>query len=136
MSTDKSLVIQEGQPLPNLHTQAEESIIDLASSYWAPENTGESKLVFFIKIEEIEVADINNPEVMKPLLCAFFLEQFPDETTIQVHNGSKMLIGTLQENSIAPGSALKITYLGKKKNKSNSFLHDNWSIRPLQPKKS
>ena len=27
---------------------------------------------------------------------------------------------------------LKITYMGKKKNKTNNFQSDNWSVRPLR----
>jgi len=134
MVEGKNLIVAPGQQLPNLHTEAEDSLLDLASSYWTPKEPGESKLVFFMKVDEAMVPDPNDPESRRPLQCAFFLEQTDKGHTFQVHNGSKMLVGTITEHKIAPGTALRITYVGEKPNKNNGFKHDSWSVRPLQPK--
>lgn len=133
MSTDKFLVVKEGQQLPNLHTDAEPVQVDLVSDYWSPESEGESKRVFFIKIDESDARDqqTNQPITLD---CAFFLEQKPDGSTAQIRNGSKRLVGAIEKNNIIPGTALEIRYMGKKKNKTNGNISDHWSIRPLQPK--
>ena len=38
----------------------------------------------------------------------------------------------LENGSLKSGMPLKITYMGKKKNKTNNFQSDNWSVRPLR----
>lgn len=115
--------------LPNLG-EAQELKIDLVSNYWTPENIGESKKVFFIEINERMVADQSSGELL-PLECASFVEQKENGELIQIQNGSKRLVGALESAGIQKGTPLLITYLGKKRNKSNQFSSDNWSIKPL-----
>lgn len=103
---------------------------DLMGDYWTPSKEGESKKVFFDKFQMRTVKDIQNEDVLIDLECAFFLEK-TKEGIVTICNGSKRLVGAIQSNNIQRGTPLLITYLGKKKNKNNSFSSDQWSIKPL-----
>ncbi len=116
--------------LPNL-AEAEEVNLDLMSDYWTPEAEGENKRVFFDKIEMCTVKDSNTQEE-KELECAYFLEQTPDRTWIRIRNGSKRLVAAFKENFIQRGTPWSITYMGKRKNVTNTNKSDYWSIKPLQ----
>lgn len=116
--------------LPNLQDQFDAIPLDLMADYWTPVEVGESKRVFFTEIKERPVLDQNTGEILD-LECAFFIEQTPKGDLVQTSNGSKRLVGALISNQVPKGTALLITYLGKKKNKNNAFSSDNWSVKPL-----
>ena len=116
------------QPLPNIEN-AEVAPFDLMADYWTPEKPGEHKRVFFDKIDNRLVKDLNSDNLID-LECAYFLEQKDGEVKT-VSNGSKRLVGAIQANGIKRGCPLLITFLGKSKNKSNNFSSDSWSIKPL-----
>lgn len=115
--------------LPDLEL-SETLPFDLMGDYWTPTVKGESKKVFFDKIQVRSVKDMQNEDVIIELECAFFLEKIDGEVKT-VCNGSKRLVGALQTNSIQRGTPLLITYMGKKKNNTNSYQSDQWSIKPL-----
>lgn len=115
--------------LPDLST-ADVFPFDLAADYWTPENKGESKRVMFDKIAPQKVLDQQTGEVIE-LECASFIEVVNGEAK-SISNGSKRLVGALEANNIQRGAPLLITYLGKKKNKSNGFQSDSWSIKMLR----
>jgi hypothetical protein len=108
--------------------------ISLNFSYWTPENKGDSKRAFFLEVRPEKVQAVN-ADGETELDCAIFLEQLPDGTVQQIGNGSKRLVGPIMDavdrGLIQKGVPLLITYLGKKKNKTNSFMSDDWSIKPL-----
>lgn len=116
------------QKLPDLST-AEPTAIDLVSDYWSPEVSGESKRLIFLKIENRLVADQQTGELIE-LECAYFAEKAKDDWH-SISNGSKRLVGALTGCNVAEGTALLVTFLGKKKNKTNGFSSDNWSVKPL-----
>lgn len=120
--------------LPNLQ-DAKELPIDLSGNYWTPEKEGESKRMFFVEIKTQQVLSANGTGELIDLECATFLEQRVDGTVQTVVNGSRRLVGILEQyvnnSTIQQGAPLQITYLGKRKNKTNSFQSDSWSIRPL-----
>lgn len=103
--------------------------MDLMADYWTPERSGETKRVFFDRIGMRAVKDQQTDEQIE-LECAFFYEKVNGEIK-SISNGSKRLVGAIQANGIQRGTALEITYLGKKKNATNSFQSDNWSVKPL-----
>lgn len=113
---------------PNLD-EATALPFDLMADYWTPQNPGESKRVFFDRIDLRSVKDMNTEETID-LECAFFIEKVNGEAK-SISNGSRRLVGALQSLGIQRGSALQITYMGKRKNKSNNFMSDSWSIKPL-----
>ena len=117
-------------PLPDL-ADAEEIPLDLMSDYWSPENAGEFKNVFFVGIDESPVLDQNSGEMIQ-LECGFFLEKDKAGQVKQIRNGSKRLVGAMIANNVQRGTALKITFMGKKKNRTNPNMSDNWSIKPLR----
>lgn len=114
--------------LPSLK-DSEEIHIDLMSDYYTPTNPGEKKRVFFDCIDNRPVIDQQSGEIID-LECAFFLEQ-TENGVRRISNGSKRLVGALQAASVPRGTALQITYMGKKKNRNNAHMSDNWSIKPL-----
>lgn len=120
--------------LPNLQ-DADELPVDLSGNYWTPNPAGESKRMFFVEIKPQKVLSINGTGELIDLECATFLEQNADGTIQTVVNGSRRLVGILEQyvsgGVIKQGAPLQITYLGKRKNKTNSFQSDSWSIRPL-----
>lgn len=118
-----------GENLPNLNN-AKELPFDLMADYWTPENEGESKRMFFDKIGIRDVADQESGEVFQ-LECAYFLEQQANGELKPISNGSRRLVGAITANNIKRGTALQIKYLGKKKNATNQFKSDQWSIKPL-----
>lgn len=125
-------VVDLTQGLPDL-TESKELPFDLMADYWTPEAKNESKRLFFDKIALRLVKDMNTDATIE-LECAFFLEQTVENGKKQVKtvsNGSKRLVGALQANNIQKGTPLLVTYKGKKKNASNNFQSDDWSIKPL-----
>ncbi len=116
--------------LPDLST-AVEMPLDLMSDYWTPENPGEYKLVFFDRIDVSQVLTQDDTPALIDLECAYFLEQDNKGEIKSIRNGSKRLVGALLAQQVQRGTALKITYMGKKKNRSNAFKSDSWSIKPL-----
>lgn len=119
--------------LPDL-SAAKEVPADLTSEYWTPEKEGEFKLVFFQELKDSTCLDQETGEEIQ-LPCAFMIEQKEDRSLQTVRNGSKRLVGALDESlksgAIERGTPLKITFLGAQKNKNNNFKSDRWSIRPL-----
>lgn len=114
--------------LPKLD-DAVEYPVDLMADYWTPETPGEAKRLYFDKIAPRLVKDVSS-DAMLELECAFFVESKDGELK-SISNGSKRLVGAIQSNGIQRGTPLLITFMGKKKNKSNSYMSDNWSIKPL-----
>lgn len=120
--------------LPNLN-EANEMPVDLCGNYWSPEKEGESKRMFFVEIKQQKVLSANGNGEIIDLDCAAFLEQRPDGTIQTVTNGSRRLVGVLEQyiesGAIRQGTPLQITFNGKRKNRTNNFSSDSWSIRPL-----
>lgn len=121
--------------LPSLK-DAQELPIDLCGNYWTPEMTGEFKRMFFVEIKSQKVLSATGNGELIDLDCATFLEQTEDGTIQTVTNGSRRLVGILEQyvdnGLIRNGTPLKITYMGKRKNKTNTFQSDNWSVKPLR----
>lgn len=121
--------------LPSLD-DAEELPIDLCGNYWTPEMPGEFKKVFFAEIKPQKVLSATNSDELIDLDCAIFVEKTTDGTLQTVTNGSRKLVGMLEQyianGSLKSGVPLKITYMGKRKNKTNNFQSDNWSVKPLR----
>lgn len=114
-----------------LHT-AEATPFDLMSDYWSPENAGEQRRVLFDRIQPMNVVDQVSGEVAE-LNCAFFFyQETPEGPVKQIRNGSKRLVGAIEQFNIQRLTPLLIKYLGKKRNKNNSNLSDNWQITPLR----
>lgn len=120
-----------GGNLPDISEEFAAALpIDLMSDYWTPEQVGEQKRVFFSEIGMRKVLDESTGELID-LESAFFIEQVASGELVQVSNGSKRLVGAIVAAQIQRGTPLLITYKGKKRNKSNKYSSDNWSVKPL-----
>lgn len=103
---------------------------DLSSEYWSPKLAGEQRRVIFDRIANSKVPSVEDDEILIDLLCVFM---FVKENGVakQICNASKRLVGTFRSIEAVRGQAFEITYEGKKKNATNSFQSDSWSIKPL-----
>ncbi len=121
--------------LPDLN-QAEESIISFSPEYLDVDaiEKGWSIRCFYLGIEEREQLDAATGEA-KNLRCVLLAAQ--EKEGIKVYeSAARALVGTREEKEkrglITPKeTALKITFLGKKKNKTNGFSSAKWDIRLL-----
>lgn len=118
----------EPQQIDQLET-AEAMAMDLMSDYLSPVTPGESWKVIFDCIDITPVPDQQSGAIVD-LECAFFWMKDDKGQLRRVRNGSKPLVGGLQR--VPQGTPLLIRYLGKARNKTNSFSHDAWSVHPLR----
>lgn len=120
--------------IPSLN-DAQELPVDLCGNYWTPENPGESKKVIFLEIKPQKVLSQSTGELID-LECVVLAEQNEKGDLVTIINGSIRLVGALQpyvESGIVRyGTVLKITFLGKRKNKTNANFSDIWSVKPLR----
>lgn len=105
--------------------------IELMSDYWTPQATGEKKKLLFSHFGNSQAVDQQSNEVID-LFCAYFWESYNGSKRL-IRNGSKRLVGTLQGYNPPRFWACEITYKGKKKNATNQFSSDEWSVKPLSP---
>jgi hypothetical protein len=110
-------------------SKAKAAPLELTGEYWTPEKEGEVRRMFFKDIRQELTIDIASGADIE-LSVAYFVE-VQDGNKKVIRQASKRLTGALERLNIVTGMPLEITYLGKKKNKTNSFISDNWSIKPL-----
>lgn len=108
---------------------AVEMPIDLVGEYWSPEMPGEEKKVLFERIDLCDVPDMTTGEAIE-LETAFFRVKEAGQTKL-IRNSSKRLVAALQMYKVQRGTALKLVYKGKKRNKTNTYMSDNWAVIPL-----
>lgn len=119
--------------LPDLDDEenVQVSPLDLAGNYWTPTEPNESKKVYFDCIEVAQYRDVNDADVVVELTTAYFYTKSKADGVKRWSNASKKLISIIERNHIERGTPLQITYLGKKKNATNNFKSDDWSVKPL-----
>ncbi len=115
-------------PLPDLG-KAQAAPLELGGEYWTPESIGETRRAFFNEIRIENAINEQSGETVE-LATAYFVWQV-DGTNKVFRNASKRLVGVLEACQVKSGAALEITYLGKRRNKNNSYMSDNWSVKPL-----
>lgn len=120
--------------VPDLSAYEVESV-DLNSEYWTPEKEGETRRMLFAGVQMRSAPDHNDASKSVELPCAVFIEPMPDGQHKTVINGSKRLVAAFENNSIVSGTPVQIVYRGKKKNRTNAFRSDDWSIQTIGPKK-
>ncbi len=120
--------------LPNLD-EAPDIGVDLVSTYWSPEEIGEKRRMFFTHFAIAEYTDEESGEVIN-LECVYFVEMINDVKT-SISNGSTRLVSAIKSAvkslGVKPFQAMEITYKGEKKNATNSYKSDTWSIHILDP---
>lgn len=115
--------------LPDL-SSAEAAPVELLGEYWSPTTPGESKRVFFIDMVVTNSIDPASGETVE-LTSVRFLEKQGDAFRT-IRNSSKRLVAAFEVFSgDIKGKPFEVRYEGKKRNSTNSFMSDNWSVRPL-----
>lgn len=107
---------------------------DLSQEYWTPVNVGEKKRMIFAGVQDRTVLDQKTNDEIQ-LSCVVFL--LPGENADEhktVVNGSKRLVAVFENGGIAEGTPVQITYKGKKKNRTNGNMSDDWSVVTLAAK--
>lgn len=125
--------------LPDLHNKDNSLVIpfNLQSEYWSPED-GESVKGFIQECEVHQFPKRDNPSQMVDVECVKVMAQQSDGTIHDIINGSVRLVDVvktfMKSGKITPGTPLEITYLGKKKNKTNANESNTWSVKPIAVK--
>lgn len=109
--------------------EAEASDIDLVMEYWTPEEIGEKRRGYFVGLRTEMMTSIDTG-VETELTVAIFVRPMNGKMCF-FKNGSRRLVGVIEALGIEPNTPLELTYNGKKKNKSNSFTSDTWSLKPI-----
>jgi hypothetical protein len=132
---NREVRIEKVNKLPDLHKQ-EVSKLELCPEYWTPKEEGEYKVGVIINIiDETYVDEKTEQSVILP--CIIMLAQTKEGNLNAIKNGSKKLVSSI-EDLILSGvieydeTPIRITYTGKKKNKTNAFTSDNWSVKKLK----
>ncbi len=107
--------------------------VDLSAEYWTPEKEGDIRRMIYVATEDRMVPDHKDSTKQIELATVVFL--YPkDGKTSTVVNASKRLVAVFENNEIAEGTPVQVTYLGKKKNRTNGNMSDNWSVVVLKKK--
>ena len=115
--------------LPDL-SKAEAAPVELLGEYWTPVKPGETKRVFFIDTVVTSSIDPASGEDVE-LTSVRFLDKKGDAYRT-IRNSSKRLVAAFEVFSgDIKGQPFEITYIGKERNTTNSFMSDRWSVRPL-----
>jgi len=108
--------------------------MSLSSEYWTPEAEHEGmrteksqRNMFFLGVITTTDVDQDTGE-QKTMKAAYFLWK-RNGVVLRVRNATARLIGTMQDNNIPVGQGVEVTYLGKEKNKTNSFSSDKWDVK-------
>ena len=117
--------------IPNLE-EFEVASVDLSYEYWTPEEEGECRRMFFMGIQPMDVPDHQDADKHVSLDCAVFLQTHPSGEHKTIVNGSVRLKSIVER--LDPQTPVQITYRGKKKNRSNGNMSDQWSVVTLQKK--
>ena len=102
---------------------------DLAYEYWTPETEGEMRRVYFMGVESMDVPDHQDRDKMVTLESAVMLEETTEGEFRTIVNASVRLRSILER--LETPKAVQITYRGKKKNRSNGNMSDDWSVVTL-----
>lgn len=114
--------------IPDLK-EAKVSVMDYGSDYYTPTEKGEKIRAVYLGLSERSVQSFSgNDEVTIPCVNLLIQDGSGFRT---IYNGSKRLVGAIEQNNLEIGTMLEIEYQGKRKNKTNAYTSDRWSIRPL-----
>ncbi len=120
--------------VPNLDSDDwEPNSIDLTCDYWYP-TEGEKRRVIYWEIAQRRCMDQQTGEEID-LDCAIFIQPQPGGEHKSIANGSKRLVAVFENNAIERGTPIQVTYLGKRKNRTNQNMSDHWSVVTLAKKK-
>lgn len=106
---------------------------DLSYEYWTPEKSGEARRMVYVETALRSCPDHQDATLSVELPVAVFLYPCVDGNKTVV-NGSKRLIAVFENSDIASGTPVQVTYKGKKRNRTNANMSDDWSVVTLVKK--
>ena len=127
------IVLPGSIPTANALQQADVASVDLSEEYWSPKDAGESKRMIFVGIEPRMAPDHSDKTKSVELPCAVFIEPLASGPATVI-NGSVRLKAIFENNDIATGTPVQVTYKGKKTNRTNANQSDNWGVQLLKMK--
>jgi hypothetical protein len=107
--------------------------VDLSGEYWTPEE-GETKRLIFWSVEQRTVPDQKDANKLVDLQCCVFIDPQASGQHKTLANGSKRLVAAFENTEMQQGTPVQITYVGKKRNRTNANLSDHWSVFVLKKK--
>ena len=118
--------------------------VNLSAEYWSPQAVGEVKEALFVGIQAGRmVKSFNNPNELVPLDCCEFIEEVTvrDDSGKEVGRkfqtffcGQSHLVSLFK--TLPQGGVYQIIYTGKRKNKTNSNMSDNFEVFVMLPKEN
>ncbi len=117
--------------MPDLN-QAQPAPLEITSEYWSPKEKYEKRRMFFMDLRSEKSIDEQSGQDVD-LLVAYFVESVDGRKRV-VRQASRRLTAVFEnfQKTIRPGMAFEITYLGKERNATNSFMSDRWAVVPLK----
>lgn len=112
------------QPLES----AERVGLNLIGTYWTPTNPGESRRLYFVKIEGIDKLKDDDTGETEILPTAILVDPLTKEV---VYQSSARLVGFFERVKKEHGVAFEIIYKGKRKNSTNAYMSDDWEVYKL-----
>jgi len=115
--------------------------VNMVDEYWKNEEEGETRRMFFDRIETIKLPPYDDPtcddlEKFEDVAFCKFIERNEDGSTTTVSSAATRLVSFFNDPPRPRLSAWEITYVGKIKNSSNNFFSSKFSIMPLLPPKA
>ncbi|CAB4126590.1 hypothetical protein UFOVP81_7 [uncultured Caudovirales phage] len=106
--------------------------INLTIEYWSPQTIGEFKNCVVLYVGDVISPSYNDPKVGVELRTLVIAAQ-ENGVMRRYKNSSKLLVSTIEDalnaGEILPNQTwLKITYLGERRNKTNSFKSRMFSV--------
>lgn len=115
--------------MPDLE-RMEVASVDMSSEYWSPDEVGEKRRMIFWEVRSCPSLDFQSGEMVE-LESAIFVQKI-GETVKSIRNASRLLVAVFEHGNVTQGTAVEITYLGKKKAKRSGNMCDQWSVVLLQ----
>lgn len=103
--------------------------LNLIGNYWSPTKEGESRRLYFIKIEKVEKLKDEDTGETELLPTAILVDPLTKEV---VYQSSARLVGFFDRVKKEENLAFEIVYKGKRRNTTNAYMSDDWEVYKLQ----
>jgi hypothetical protein len=105
--------------------------LNLVPDYWSPEQSGETKLLIFWEfLRNDEIPDMNDPNKTVIKDSCIFIEVKSDKKKVFLKCSATRLVSVMR--FAAKGEVYQVTFVGKKKNKSNNYMSNVFEVYPLE----
>jgi len=105
--------------------------LNLIGKYWSPEKEGETRRLYFVKIDRVERLKDEDTGETEVLPTAIFVDPLTKEV---VYQSSARLVGFFERVATDKNQGFEIVYKGKRRNSTNAFMSDDWEVYKLKSK--